>query len=94
MKLHNVALWDRILRCLVGLAMLALGWSGAVPGLGGAALQLFGWFPLVTGLLGWSPIYSMLGVSSRGPVPGVPERPPPEEGADGGTEDKLSPRGP
>ncbi len=98
MNLHNVAPWERILRCGIGVAMLALGWAGVVPGLGGASLQLFGWFPLVTGLIGWSPIYSMLGVSTRrGPVAAPDERSPPERAGDDGAEgndDRITSRGP
>jgi hypothetical protein len=55
-----------------------------VPGLGGVALQLFGWFPLVTGLVGWSPIYSMLGVSTRRAAAAEERSPPAEGGEDGG----------
>ncbi len=98
MKLTNVALWDRLLRCAVGAAMLALGWAGVVPGLGGAALQLFGWFPLVTGLIGWSPIYSMFGLSTRrAATAGEDDLPATAETGDGGSgrnEDRLKPRGP
>ncbi len=45
--------------------MLVLGWLGAVPGIWGAALQLFGWFPVVTGLAGWCPFYVFSGFRTR-----------------------------
>ncbi|HEX6925276.1 MAG TPA: DUF2892 domain-containing protein [Longimicrobiaceae bacterium] len=61
----NQAGWDRILRILVGglLVLLAWGdpsrsWLGALAGIVGAAL-------LVAGLVGWCPIYSALGISTR-----------------------------
>lgn len=63
----NVGPWDRILRIVVGLAMLAFGWLDLLPGLWGAALELFGWFPLVTGLAGWCPFYVLLGWRTRPP---------------------------
>jgi hypothetical protein len=56
---------DRLLRIVLGLAMLITGWTHLVPGVWGIALEIFGWFPLVTGVLGWCPIYALLGVSTR-----------------------------
>ena len=47
----NEALWDRILRVCLGIAMLAIGWAQVVDGVWGLALQIFGWVPLLTGLL-------------------------------------------
>lgn len=67
MTFLNEADWDRLLRVLLGAALLALGWSGAVPGLWGAAVKLFALFPLVSGLLGWDPIYALLDFSTRRP---------------------------
>ena len=55
----NVGGIDRILRIIVGLALIALvfvgpqtprGWSGVVP--------------LLTGLIGWCPPYAILGIST------------------------------
>ena len=66
----NLAPWDRALRIAGGLAMLAAGWLGLAPGLWGAALQLFGWFPLVTGIAGWCPGYVLLGCRTRPRPPG------------------------
>jgi hypothetical protein len=61
----NVSGAERLLRVLVGAAMLAGGWSGAVTGIEGVALQVFGWVPLITGLAAWCPFYAVLGFSSR-----------------------------
>lgn len=63
----NLALWDRILRVALGLGMLTLGWFGLVPGLWAAAFQLFGWFPMVTGIAGWCPFYTLVGARTRSP---------------------------
>lgn len=66
MKEHlNVAPWDRLLRIIVGGGMLSLGWFGIAPGLWGVACQLFGWFPLVTGIAGWCPFYVLTGFRTR-----------------------------
>jgi hypothetical protein len=60
----NLAGWDRVLRIVLGVAMLYLGWSDLVNGLGAIALVIFAWVPLLTGALGWCPVYSMLGLST------------------------------
>ena len=73
----NLALWDRALRIAFGTAMLAVGWLDLVPGLWAVALQLFGWFPLVTGIAGWCPFYVLLGCRTRLPrlrIGGAPPR--------------------
>jgi hypothetical protein len=64
-NISNLAPWDRILRVAVGLGMLYLGWSDYVDGLGAIALVVFAWVPLLTGALGWCPVYSILGISSN-----------------------------
>ena len=61
----NLSGAERVLRVLVGAAMLAGGWSGAVSGIEGVALQVFGWVPLITGIAGWCPFYAVLGLSTR-----------------------------
>ena len=61
----NLAAWDRILRLVIGGAMLLLGWLDVVPGIWGVALQLFGWFPVITGLAGWCPFYVFSGFRTR-----------------------------
>lgn len=63
---ENEAPWDRILRIILGLTMLILGWTGIVGGPPGIALELFGWIPLVTGLAGWDPFYALLDYSTKG----------------------------
>lgn len=45
--------------------MLTAGWTGLVAGVWGIALEIFGWVPLVTGLIGWCPVYALLGISTR-----------------------------
>jgi hypothetical protein len=56
---------DRLVRIVVGITMLTLGWIGMVENLWGVALRLFGWYPLVTGILGWSPLYAVFDFSTR-----------------------------
>jgi hypothetical protein len=63
-ELSNLATWDRALRIVLGLAMLFLGWSDIVDGLGAIALVVFAWVPLLTGIVGWCPFYAIVGISS------------------------------
>lgn len=59
----NVGTIDRVLRIVVGLALIA-----AAVGLFGVAYQtVWGWvglIPLATGLVGWRPLYTALGVKT------------------------------
>ncbi len=64
MSSKNLARWDRMLRILVGIAMILLAVSGAVDGILRVALLLFAWVPLATGALGWDPIYALLRIGS------------------------------
>lgn len=59
MKFTNEAGWDRIGRIVLGVVLLALGWGGAVGGGTGVFLKVIGFVPLVTGLVGWCPIYAI-----------------------------------
>ena len=63
-ELSNVATLDRVVRIVLGLAMLFLGWSDLVDGVWAIALVVFAWVPLLTGLIGWCPIYAMVGIST------------------------------
>ncbi|MCR8725479.1 YgaP family membrane protein [Frigidibacter sp. ROC022] len=53
---------DRILRVLVGLVMLGLYFFG--PAWSMSWLLLIGVVPLLTGLLGTCPLYSLMGIST------------------------------
>ena len=55
----NEAGWDRIARVVLGIVLIALGFSGAVEGGVGTFLGLFGFVPLITGLVGWCPLYAI-----------------------------------
>ena len=61
---RNLSTPDRLIRIVLGLLMLAAGWVGLAGGVWEIALEVFGWVPLITGLVGWCPIYAMLGIST------------------------------
>ena len=64
MSSKNIARWDRILRILTGILMILLASSGVVGGILRVGLLLFAWVPLVTGALGWDPVYALLRIGS------------------------------
>jgi len=56
----NVGIVDRIVRVLVGLALIA--WAlGYIPNAGASMWGWIGLVPLVTGLFGTCPVYSLIG---------------------------------
>ena len=56
----NVGGIDRVLRIVVGLALVAIVFVGPMTPWGWVGLV-----PLLTGLIGWCPPYAMLGWSTR-----------------------------
>jgi len=56
---RNEANWDRILRVVMGLVLLSMIFVGPQTWWG-----LIGAVPLLTGLLGYCPLYQLFGVSS------------------------------
>jgi hypothetical protein len=54
---------DRVLRIVVGAALILWFFLDSATGVG-HWIKLVGIVPLLTGALGWCPIYSMLGVST------------------------------
>jgi len=65
----NEAGWDRVLRVLLGVVLLYLGWSGAVGGTLGWIFKFGGFVPLVTGIVGWCALYAVLGVTTCSRIP-------------------------
>ncbi len=59
----NEGLVDRVIRVTVGLAVLSLLAIGPVPGWG--LVGFIGAVPLVTGLTGYCPTYTLLGIDTR-----------------------------
>lgn len=55
----NVGMIDKVLRIVAGLILIGLSLSGTI--------GVWGWIgiiPLVTGLMGWCPLYHLLGINS------------------------------
>lgn len=65
MPFVNEAWLDRCIRLAVGALVLAIGWLYPVEGLLGIACRILGWYPLITGVIGWSPLYAVMGWNTR-----------------------------
>ena len=60
----NEASWDRIARVVLGVALI-IGGLVAVKGAGGYIMAAVGLIPLVTGMVGWCPIYSIFKTGTK-----------------------------
>ena len=56
----NEAGWERVARIVLGVALLFVGF-GVMDGTAGAIVAIVGFVPLLTGLSGWCPLYSLFG---------------------------------
>jgi len=61
----NVGGWDRGLRIVIGLVLIVLGLAGAVSGTTAIAAYVVGAIALLTGLVGFCGLYTVLGISTR-----------------------------
>lgn len=55
----NESMVDRSIRVVIGLALLASGFSGVITGTLGTVFIVLGFVLLLTGLLGFCPLYSL-----------------------------------
>jgi hypothetical protein len=65
MSYANEGTADRVIRIVVGVVLLTLGWGGVVSGTLGAVLSVLAFIPLVTGIVGWCPLYAVAHLSTR-----------------------------
>jgi hypothetical protein len=80
MSLQNEAGWDRGVRIVLGIVLLYLGWGGVVVGTWGIVFKIIGFIPLLTGLSGWCPLYTLFGFRTGKPAPAAPPPPPGPQG--------------
>jgi hypothetical protein len=71
MSFMNEGSADRVIRVVTGIVILALGWGGVVDGTLGTVFKIVGFVPLLTGLVGWCPLYAITHLSTRGRRPQV-----------------------
>ena len=60
----NEAVWDRAVRVVVGVVLLIVGF-GVMSGTPGVIVGIVALVPLLTGLAGWCPLYSVFGVRTN-----------------------------
>ncbi len=65
MRFINEAGWDRVIRVLLGIVLLYMSLGGVVGGGLGVVLTILGVVFLVTGLVGWCPLYSLFRFRTR-----------------------------
>jgi hypothetical protein len=61
----NESAADRIIRIVLGIVLLALGWGGVVTGTWGWVLRIVGFIPLLTGIVGWCGLYALFGFGTK-----------------------------
>lgn len=64
-KERNMAAADRAVRTLIAGAVVALWATGAIGGTPALLLGVVAAIFLLTSLVGWCPLYSLLGISTR-----------------------------
>ncbi len=64
MTFTNEGTTDRVIRIIAGIALLVLGWGGVVSGTLGNVLKVLGFVPLLTGLVGFCPLYRLVGIKT------------------------------
>lgn len=64
MKLNESGV-DRIIRVVLGVVLLVLGWGGIVGGTLGLVFKILGFIPLLTGIVGFCPLYALFKLSTK-----------------------------
>lgn len=65
MNFVNESGMDRIIRAVVGIVLIALAWGGVVTGALGTVLIILGAILLLTGIVGFCPIYALLKIRTK-----------------------------
>lgn len=60
----NVGSIDRVLRVIVGIALVVVGFA-VLGGTAGIVVGIIGLIPLLTGLIGWCPLYILFKKGAR-----------------------------
>jgi hypothetical protein len=64
MTFLNEGVWDRVIRLLIGFALVYVAWM-TWPGTAAVVYLVIGAIASVTGLAGWCPAYALFGFSTR-----------------------------
>ncbi len=61
----NESGWDRIVRIVLGIGLMVLGFGHIIAGTTGTVVGVVGLIPLLTGLVGWCGLYKLLGINTN-----------------------------
>jgi uncharacterized membrane protein len=61
----NEASWDRIVRVVLGAVLLFLGFGSTISGAAGIIVGIVGGVLVVTGAIGYCPLYSLLKIRTN-----------------------------
>ena len=62
----NEGLWDRIIRVIIGIVLVYWGFfSGSLQGTTGTIVGIIGLIPLLTGIVGFCPLYTVFNFSTK-----------------------------
>lgn len=61
----NEGAWDRMVRVVLGLVLVYVGVAGVAGGVWGISTLAVGATLLVTGTVGWCPLYALFGFSTN-----------------------------
>ena len=61
----NEGIADRVVRVALGIVLMSLGFGGVIDGTVGTVVGIVGLVPLLTGLVGWCPLYTVMGMSTK-----------------------------
>ncbi len=65
MSFVNEAAWDRIVRVVLGIVLLFLGFAGGFGGGAGLVLKIIGLVALFTGVVGFCPLYAVTKIRTK-----------------------------
>lgn len=65
MFLQNEGLWDRVIRFVLGAILACLWYATLVTGVLATVALVVGLILMLTGLVGWCPLYSLFGLKTR-----------------------------
>lgn len=65
MKMTNESRLDRIIRVVVGIVLIVLAWGGTITGTLGIVSIALGIVLVVTGLIGFCPLYYLLKIRTN-----------------------------
>lgn len=64
--INNMHIIDRIIRIIIALVIVYFYFAGQISGLAAIILGIIAVIFIITGLIGYCPVYQLLGISTKG----------------------------